>query len=179
MLNRIRRAARVSAACFILLMGVVQGVAAATYGYGPGGLPDLSAYPIGKARFETMADDLGSPVSLSTGGSNQVTDAIWWIPAQGYSAPAAPSAGQRATQAATGGFFSRLKSQAAGTVAGMVPGVGGVVAAQAANAVATSALPGQANGTAIPGWWCRAVYTAPEYRLGSISCSPHAYTPTI
>lgn len=85
MFNRIRRAARVSAACFILLMGVVQEVAAATYGYGPGGLPDLSAYLVGTARFETMANDLGSPVSLSTGGSNQVADAIWWIPAQGYS----------------------------------------------------------------------------------------------
>lgn len=179
MSNVTRRAAWGSAVLGVAALAFAGHSMAANVQYGPGGLPDLSAYPIGQADFTVMATGLGSPVSLSTGGNNQVTDAIWWIPAQGYAAPAATSAGQRATQAATGGLFSRLKSQAVGTVGAMVPGVGGLVAGQAANAMAASALPGQASGTAIPGWWCRAVFPAPAYRLGSVSCSPHAYTPTI
>lgn len=145
--------------------------------YGAGGLPDLSAYRIGMASFDTMAPGLGTPVGLDTDGSNHVTVATWWLPAQGYAAPAMTTTGERAVQAASSGFFSRLKSQAVGTVAGMVPGVGGVVAAQAANAVATSAVPMATAGGATPGWWCRAVYPAPGYRLGAVSCSPHAYTP--
>jgi hypothetical protein len=149
---------------------------AASYVYGPGGLPNLSAYPAGSAGFDDMAADLGTPVSLDTNGANQVTSAVWWLPAQGYAAPASSSTAQRVTQAASSGFFSRLKSQAVGTVSGLVPGVGGVVASQAASAMAT-AVPSTGAGQAIPGWWCRAVYGAPTYRLTSMSCSPHAYTP--
>lgn len=146
--------------------------------YGPGGLPDLSGYPVGRADFGSMAAGLGSPVSVDTDGSNQVTSAIFWLPAQGYAAPTPTTATGQVAQAATGGFFSRLRSQAVGTVAGMVPGVGGVVAGQAANAVATSATASiGGDGQAIPGWWCRATYPAPGYRLASVSCLPHAYTP--
>jgi hypothetical protein len=150
---------------------------AGTYAYGPGGLPDLTAYPIGRASFDAMAADLGTPVGMDADGSNHVTTATWWLPAQGYSAPTATTTGQRAAQAASSGFFSRLRSQAVGTVSGLVPGVGGVIAGQAANAVAASAVPGATAGQAVPGWWCRAVFPTPGYRLSSVSCSPHAYTP--
>ncbi|WP_036110020.1 MULTISPECIES: hypothetical protein [Luteibacter] len=150
---------------------------AGTYAYGPGGLPDLSGYPIGRSDFAAMSAGLGSPVSLDADGANQITSAIFWVPAQGYSVPAPITPSGQVAQAVSSGFFSRLRSQAVGTVAGMVPGVGGVVAGQAANAVATSATSVGANGQAIPGWWCRATYPAPGYRLASVSCSPHAYTP--
>ncbi len=96
--------------------------------YGPGGLPDLSAYRVGEADFSQMAQGLGTPRDLRTDGSNQISSAIWWLPAQGYSAPAnmdAPAPAQQMAQAARSGFFSRLKSQAVGTVSGMVPGAGG------------------------------------------------------
>lgn len=151
--------------------------ASAAVSYGAGGLPNLSSYSVGSATFDDMAAGLGTPVSLDTTGANQVSSAVWWLPAQGYVAPMATSTAQRATEAASSGFFSRLKSQAVGTVAGMVPGVGGVVAGQAASAVATATVPGATGGEAVPGWLCRAVYAAPGFRLGSVSCSPHAYTP--
>jgi hypothetical protein len=170
------RHAAFSALC-LLMLTAASTVSASEVSYGAGGLPNLAAYPVGSASFDTMAPDLGTPVSLDTNGANQVTSAVWWLPAQGYAAPAATSTAQRATQAASSGFFSRMRSQAVGTVAGMVPGVGGVIAGQAANAVASSAVPSTAMGGAIPGWWCRAVYPAPGYRLSSVSCSPHAYTP--
>jgi hypothetical protein len=170
------RCAALMALC-LLMLTAASTASASGVSYGAGGLPDLSAYRIGTASFDAMAPELGSPVSLDTDGSNHVTVAMWWLPAQGYSAPTTSTTGQRAVQAASGGFFSRMKSQAVGTVAGMVPGVGGVVAAQAANAVAASAIPTTAAGGATPGWWCRAVYPAPGYRLSSVSCSPHAYTP--
>jgi hypothetical protein len=164
-------------AALTLLLSVAGAATAATVGYGPGGLPDLSAYPVGQARFDTMSAALGTPVSLSTNGSNAVTDALWWLPAQGYAAPAATSTAEAATRAASTGFFSRLRNQAVGTVAGMVPGVGGVVAGQAATAVAASVPVDQGNGTAVPGWWCRGTFTGSTAILSSLSCAPHAYTP--
>jgi hypothetical protein len=173
----IRRAGSIVAALVLGLYLVAPAAAtAATLNYGPGGLPDLSAYPIGRAGFNAMGADLGTPVGMDTDGTNHITVATWWIPAQGYAAPAATTAGQQAAQAASSGFFSRLKNQAVGTVAGMVPGVGGMVASQAANVVATSAVPVAAAGETTPGWWCRAVFPTPGYRLSSVSCSPHAYT---
>lgn len=177
MSNHFRRATRLSGAVFFVLTAWAGPSPAATFGYGPGGLPDLSAYPIGQARFDSMSGGLGTPVSLSTDGHNQVSDAIWWIPAQGYAAPTAASTAQRATQAASSGFFSRLRGQAVGAVSGMVPGVGGVVAGQAANAVAATASMPLGEAGAIPGWWCRATFSAPGSTLASISCAPHAYTP--
>ncbi|MDF3980451.1 hypothetical protein P3W23_00355 [Luteibacter sp. PPL554] len=178
MKTHLRRVARSSAAVLALSIAGITSAMATTTGYGPGGLPDLSGYAVGRADFAVMAAGLGSPVSLDTDGANAVTSAIFWIPAQGYARPSHPTATGQVAQAASSGFFSRLRSQAVGTVAGMVPGMGGVVAGQAANAAAASAtasVGGQSQ--AIPGWWCRATYPAPGYRLASVSCSPHAYTP--
>ncbi|MGN6094363.1 MAG: hypothetical protein ACTHOL_18590 [Luteibacter jiangsuensis] len=177
MRNRFNRVALTCAAFLVALVVGGHPAFAASLNYGPGGLPDLTAYRVGTARFEDMATGLGTPVSLSTSGANAVTDAIWWLPAEGYTAPAATTTAQRATQAASLGFFSRMRSQAVGTVARMVPGMGGVVAGQAATAVAASVPAGQSDGTAIPGWWCRATYAGSEATLASISCAPHAYTP--
>jgi len=171
------RAVRLRAIGLLVLAITAGNASASSLSYGSGGLPNLSAYPVGSTSFDAMAAALGTPISLDTGGANQVTSALWWLPAQGYAAPTSTTATQRATQAASSRFFSRLKSQAVGTVAGLVPGVGGVVAGQAANAVAASAIPGAAAGETVPGWWCRAVYGAPSYRLTSVSCSPHTYTP--
>lgn len=169
-----------AALCGALLLcaGWISPTKASDLRYGPGGLPDLTVYPIGAARFDDMVAGLGSPVSLDTDGANAVRSAIFWLPAQGYTAPVPTTATGQVTQAASTGFFSRLKSQAVGTVAGLVPGVGGVVAGQAASAAASSAAASiTGDGQAVPGWWCRATYAAPGYRLASVSCSPHAYTP--
>ncbi len=173
-----RRAAWRSAVLGLAALTVAVPSLAANIQYGPGGLPDLSPYPLDQADFSVMSAGLGSPVSLDTDGTNQITSAIFWLPAQGYAAPAPATATGQVVQAAGSGFFSRLKSQAVGTVGAMVPGIGGVVAGQAASAVATSATAAVGgDGGAIPGWWCRATYPAPGYRLAAVSCSPHAYTP--
>lgn len=164
--------------CTLFSALVAASAAAGAVTYGPGGLPDLSTYRVNEATFATMAQGLGTPRDLTTDGGNEVSKAIWWLPAQGYAAPTdmgAPAAGQQMAQAARSGFFSRLRSQAVGTVSGMVPGVGGVIAGQAANAVATSVVMDSTGPT--PGWTCIALYQPPAYRLMSVSCRPQAYTP--
>ena len=74
--------------CTLFSASLMASAAAGAVTYGPGGLPDLSAYRVNEANFAAMAQGLGTPRDLTTDGGNEVSKAIWWLPAQGYAAPA-------------------------------------------------------------------------------------------
>jgi hypothetical protein len=130
--------------------------------YTPDGLPDFSGFVVGTTTLGDVQAAMGHPISIQTDEQGQPRSASFYLPLEGQAAPDAPAVG-----VAKASFFSSMRSHA-GALVNRIPGVGGMAAATAMDASASTTVANQA-GQGAKVWSCQVLFQRGRYWQGSCS----------
>lgn len=129
--------------------------------YTAGGLPQMSVFTPGKTTFNQVRETLGEPVFMQTDSDGRPTSASFYVPLMGETT----THDSAATKMVKSSIFSKLRSHAGGLLS-HIPGVGGVVAAEAMDA-GTAQAAGKLYGIGAKVWACTINFARGRYQTGS------------
>jgi hypothetical protein len=157
---------KVAGLLIALSLPVATQATGASIRYTSAGTPDLSEFVVGKTTFEQVQAVMGDPVELQTDSAGMPRSVAFLLPLQGERT-VSDSVGVKAVKS---GFFSTIRSHA-GSLVSHIPGIGGMVAAEAMDAGSAQALK-KVTGAGAKVWLCSVKFQHRHYSGGSCSTMP-------